>query len=91
MGGGGIMKYVEFYDGTSGAYVKTGEVRLINGELEITPESLRGFLENNAVYLSGPDGTDVLYPSDADKEKYLNALPQAFCGSMFRASLVQEK
>ncbi len=81
------MKYVAFYDGTSGKYEKVGEVRLVDGALEFSRDELKQVLENTPVIYRGR----AYWPWDDDKEEYLSLLPYGFLGSYFRASKVLER
>ena len=80
------MRQVTFYRLTDGRYEEAGDVRLADGALEITDDLLRKTLEAIPVVMEGRR----YWPSGADPEAYLAMLPMAFCGSYFRASLVEE-
>jgi hypothetical protein len=82
-----MMKYVEFYDFTSGEQETVGEVRLIDGVIEFSNTFIKKFLSETAVYYGGK----VYWPTDEDKDAYLRLLPYVFSGSYFRASKVQER
>lgn len=80
-----MLKYVEFYDNSSGSKKRLGEIRLENSKLEISEDLAPHWPRQGGYGLLGSGGYGVMY----DPEKILEALPDQFTSPDFQASEVK--